>query len=177
MQRKIVLSLPTPVRSGATTRWQRGSPVNNRLDNCRDRRAPLPAMRERVARWQTAAKHFGAVDTLQERRSAFEFHVSAVVVVPAMHILPRVLVIAEDRAARRALRRFLQLDGYDVAVTANEGTGLEPLRTAPVVAVVLDLHGRGNSAARDVFRKIRQFAPRSPSLFWVHCRSQTQFCF
>jgi two-component system, OmpR family, alkaline phosphatase synthesis response regulator PhoP len=87
---------------------------------------------------------------------------SAVVVVAAMHTLPRVLVIAEDRAARTALRRFLQLDGYDVAVTANEAAGLELLRTSPAVAVVLDLHRRANSAARDVFRKIRQVAPEIP---------------
>jgi two-component system, OmpR family, alkaline phosphatase synthesis response regulator PhoP len=87
---------------------------------------------------------------------------SAVVVVPAMHILPRVLVIAEDRAARKALRRLLELDGYDVAVTASEAEGLEMIRIAPPIAVVLDLHRMANSAGRDIFRKIRQFVPETP---------------
>lgn len=79
-----------------------------------------------------------------------------------MHVLPRLLVIAEDRAARRALQRLLGSDGYDVAVTANEAVGLELLRNAPPVAVVLDLHRREKSAGRDVFRKIRQFVPEIP---------------
>jgi two-component system, OmpR family, alkaline phosphatase synthesis response regulator PhoP len=87
---------------------------------------------------------------------------SAVVAEPVMHILPRVLVIAEDRAAQRALQRLLQSDGYDVAVTANEAAGLELLRAAPPVAVVLDLHRGANSAGRDIFRKIRQFVPEIP---------------
>ena len=102
---------------------------------------------------------------------------SEVVAEPAMHILSRVLVIAKDRASRRALRRFLQLDGYDVAVTANEAAGLELFRTAPPIALILDLHRRANRAARNVFSKIRRFAPRSLSLFWSHCQSQTQLCF
>ena len=87
---------------------------------------------------------------------------SVVVAVPAMHVLPPVLVIAEDRAARRALRRFLELDGYDVVVTANEAAGLALLRTAPPVAVLLDLHRRADSTGRDVFWKIRQFAREIP---------------
>jgi len=90
------------------------------------------------------------------------FTSSAGVAVPVMHVLPRLLVIAEDRAARRALQRLLGSDGYDVAVTANEAVGLELLRNAPPVAVVLDLHRREKSAGRDVFRKIRQFVPEIP---------------
>lgn len=89
---------------------------------------------------------------------------SAVVAVSRMHILPRVMVIAEDRAARRALQRLLESDGYDVAVTANEAAGLELLHAAPPVAVVLDLHRRANSAGRDFFPKIRQFVPEVPIL-------------
>jgi DNA-binding response OmpR family regulator len=79
-----------------------------------------------------------------------------------MHVLPRLLVIAEDGAARRALQRRLGSDGYDVAVTANEAVGLELLRNAPPVAVVLDLQRREKSAGREVFRKIRQFVPEIP---------------
>jgi len=90
------------------------------------------------------------------------FTSSAGVAMPVMHVLPRLLVIAEDRAARRALQRLLGSDGYDVAVTANEAVGLELLRNAPPVAVVLDLHRREKSAGRDVFRKIRQFVPEIP---------------
>ena len=90
------------------------------------------------------------------------FTSSAGVAVPVMHVLPRLLVIAEDGAARRALQRLLGSDGYDVAVTANEAVGLELLRNAPPVAVVLDLHRREKSAGRDVFRKIRQFVPEIP---------------
>ena len=81
---------------------------------------------------------------------------------PVMHVLPRLLVIAEDGAARRALQRRLGSDGYDVAVTANEAVGLELLRNAPPVAVVLDLQRREKSAGREVFRKIRQFVPEIP---------------
>ena len=90
------------------------------------------------------------------------FTSSAGVAEPVMHVLPRLLVIAEDRAARRALQRLLGSDGYDVAVTANEAVGLELLRNAPPVAVVLDLHRREKSAGQDVFRKIRQFVPEIP---------------
>ena len=81
---------------------------------------------------------------------------STVVAVPGMHILPRVVVIAEDRSAQRSLQRLLESDGYDVAGAANGAAGLELLRDASPVAVVLDLHRRSSYAGRDVFRKIRQ---------------------
>lgn len=88
------------------------------------------------------------------------FTSSAVVGVPVMHVLSRILAIADDRAARRALQRLPGSDG--VAVTANEAVGFELLRNAPPVAVVLDLHRREKSAGRDIFRKIRQFTPEIP---------------
>ena len=114
------------------------------------------------AREAATRQRFRAVDTLRERRSTLSSMPSAVVAEPAMPILPRVHLVAKDRAARRALQRFLQLAGYDVAVTANEAAKLELLRTAPPVALILDLHRRANRAARDVFRKIRRFAPEIP---------------
>jgi two-component system alkaline phosphatase synthesis response regulator PhoP len=85
-----------------------------------------------------------------------------VVAVPGMHILPRVLVIAEDRSAQRSLQRLLVSDGYDVAGAPNQAAGLELLRDAPPVAVVLDLHRRSSSAAWDVFRKIKQVVCETP---------------
>ena len=87
---------------------------------------------------------------------------NTVVAVPGMHILPRVLVIAEDRAARTALQRLLGSDGYDVAVTANEAVGLELLRDALPVAVVLDLHRRSSNAAGMSFFKIKQVVCEIP---------------
>jgi DNA-binding response OmpR family regulator len=65
---------------------------------------------------------------------------SSVVAVPGMHVLPRVLVIAEDRSAQRSVQRLLESDGYDVAGELNEAAGLELLRDASPVAVVLELH-------------------------------------
>jgi DNA-binding response OmpR family regulator len=87
---------------------------------------------------------------------------SAVVAVPVMHVLPRVLVIAEDRVAQRALQRLLESDGYCVTVTAHDAGGLELLRTAPPVALVLDLHRRASGAGREVFQKVRRFARELP---------------
>jgi CheY-like chemotaxis protein len=88
------------------------------------------------------------LDTLPERRSV----PNTVVAVPGIHILPRVLVIAEGRSAQRSLQRLLVSDGYDVAGAANEAAGLELLRDDSPVAVVLDMHRRSSSAGWDVFR-------------------------
>ena len=88
---------------------------------------------------------------------------STVVAVPGMHILPRVLVIAEDRSAQRSPQRLLESDGYDVAGCGEEAADLELLRDTPLVAVVLDLNRRSSCARR----------ARSQSSYWAPCWSQT----
>jgi hypothetical protein len=101
---------------------------------------------------------------------------NTVVAVPGMHILPRVLVIAEDRFAQRSPQRLIESGGYDVAGAANEAAGLESLRDAPPLqSSWIFIEGR---AVRDgmSFGKSGKASARSQSLYWAPCWSQTQLC-
>ena len=57
--------------------------------------------------------------------------------------IERILLIGEDGASRKILRRPLSLEEYEVEVVPNGVSGLEMLRQKPPSAVMVDLRHPG----------------------------------
>jgi len=75
--------------------------------------------------------------------------------------MERILVVEDDRAVHRALRRLFEPEGYAVDTAFDGQSGLETFRAAQPSAVVLDLRLPG-MPGRDVCREIKTTAPAVP---------------
>ncbi len=73
----------------------------------------------------------------------------------------KILVVEDDRAIQKALRRLFESEGYVVEVTADGKAGLEAFHSSPPSAVVLDLRLTG-VPGNDVCREIKKEAPSLP---------------
>jgi two-component system response regulator MprA len=77
--------------------------------------------------------------------------------------MPRILVVEDDPHLRQALRRALDLDGYDVEEASDGLTGLERIEGAEWDAVVLDMM-MPHLSGLDVCRHLRERGNRTPIL-------------
>jgi DNA-binding response OmpR family regulator len=75
--------------------------------------------------------------------------------------MERILVVEDDRAVHRALKRLFEPEGYAVDTAFDGQSGLETFRSAQPSAVVLDLRLPG-MPGRDVCREIKLSAPAVP---------------
>ena len=75
--------------------------------------------------------------------------------------LGRVLVIEDDPAVQKALRRLFESEGYLVDVYANGLAGLESFQKSVPTAVILDLR-LPKMSGRDVCQQIKAAAPNLP---------------
>jgi len=73
----------------------------------------------------------------------------------------RILVIEDDRAVQKALKRLFEAEGFAVDIAGNGATGLEMFRAAAPSVLVLDLSLPG-TPGQDVCREISQAAPSLP---------------
>ena len=73
----------------------------------------------------------------------------------------KILVIEDDRAVQKALRRLFESEGFTVEVAGNGMEGLELFRAAPPSVLVLDLSLPG-MPGQDVCREVNQAAPSLP---------------
>jgi len=73
----------------------------------------------------------------------------------------RILVIEDDRAIQKALRRLFESEDYSVQVAGDGNAGLESFRAVQPSLVVLDLRLPG-VPGRDVCREIKEHAPHLP---------------
>jgi DNA-binding response OmpR family regulator len=73
----------------------------------------------------------------------------------------RILVIEDDRAVQKALRRLFEGENFTVDVAGNGIEGLEMFRATPPTVVVLDLRLPG-MPGQDVCREISQASPSIP---------------
>jgi DNA-binding response OmpR family regulator len=92
--------------------------------------------------------------------------------IPATHedVLPtdsgtnamdRILVVEDDRAVQKALRRLFEGEGFAVEVKADGKSAVEAFRATNPAAIVLDLRLPALSG-RDVCREIKQQSPNIP---------------
>ena len=82
-----------------------------------------------------------------------------------MEVVPasseRILVIEDDRAVQKALKRLFEGEGFAVDIAGNGAAGLEMFRAAAPSVLVLDLSLPG-TPGQDVCREISQAAPSLP---------------
>ena len=75
--------------------------------------------------------------------------------------MDRILVVEDDRAVQKALRRLFESEGLGVEISSDGRSALEAFRRAAPAAMVLDLRLPGMSG-RDVCREVKQQAPAVP---------------
>ncbi len=73
----------------------------------------------------------------------------------------RILVVEDDQAVQKALRRLFEAEGYGVQVAPDGNTAVEMFRGSAPSAVVLDLRLPGLSG-REVCRELKQHSPAVP---------------
>jgi two-component system response regulator MprA len=77
--------------------------------------------------------------------------------------MPRVLVVDDEPAVRRALERALRLDSYEVALAADGEEALDALAAHPADAVILDI-AMPRLDGLEVCRRMRQGGDKTPVL-------------
>jgi len=75
--------------------------------------------------------------------------------------MERILVVEDDRAVQRALKRLFETEGFAVEISPDGKSALEAFRTTAPAAIVLDLRLPALSG-RDVCREIKQQSPSLP---------------
>ena len=75
--------------------------------------------------------------------------------------MEKILIIEDDRAIQKALKRLFESEGYALEIAATGTAGLEAFRAAAPALVVLDLKLPG-MPGRDVCREIKKEAPSIP---------------
>ena len=75
--------------------------------------------------------------------------------------MDKILVVEDDRAVQKALKRLFESEGYLVDATSDGNAGLGAFRSAPPSAVVLDLRLPG-MPGNEVCREIKNEAPALP---------------
>jgi DNA-binding response OmpR family regulator len=73
----------------------------------------------------------------------------------------KILVIEDDRAVQKALRRLFEAEGFTVEIAGNGAEGLAMFKATPPSVMVLDLSLPG-LPGQDVCREISQSAPSLP---------------
>jgi DNA-binding response OmpR family regulator len=73
----------------------------------------------------------------------------------------RILVVEDDHAVQKALRRLFEAEGYAVQIAPDGNAAVETFKTSAPSAVVLDLRLPGLSG-REVCREFKQNSPAVP---------------
>ncbi|HEY7099976.1 MAG TPA: response regulator transcription factor [Terriglobales bacterium] len=75
--------------------------------------------------------------------------------------MERILVVEDDRAVQKALKRLFESEGFAVEISSDGKSALEAFRSLAPAAIVLDLRLPAMSG-RDVCREIKQQNPTLP---------------
>ena len=75
--------------------------------------------------------------------------------------MERILVVEDDHAVQKALRRLFETEGFEIEISADGQSALEAFRRIAPAAIVLDLR-LPIVSGRDVCREIKQQAPSVP---------------
>jgi two-component system, OmpR family, alkaline phosphatase synthesis response regulator PhoP len=80
---------------------------------------------------------------------------------PGKNTMERILVVEDDHAVQKALKRLFETEGFEIEVSSDGRAALEAFRKATPSAIVLDLR-LPLMSGRDVCREIKQQAPSIP---------------
>jgi|SRR5215471_215941 len=75
--------------------------------------------------------------------------------------MERILIVDDDRAVQRALKRLFESENFEVEITGDGKSALEVFRTAAPTAIILDL-GLPLVSGKDVCREIRRQSSTLP---------------
>ena len=81
--------------------------------------------------------------------------------VPATKPSGRILVVEDDPAVQKALRRLFETEGYVVETQSDGKSAVDSFHAAPPSAVVLDLR-LPRLSGRDVCKEIKAISPTLP---------------
>ena len=79
----------------------------------------------------------------------------------AVKPMERILIVEDDRAVQKALRRLFEAEGFVVDVKGDGKSALESFRATVPSIIVLDLR-LPNMSGRDVCREVKQHMPTLP---------------
>jgi DNA-binding response OmpR family regulator len=82
-------------------------------------------------------------------------------VMAAVKSTDRILIVEDDRAVQKALRRLFEAEGFLVDVKGDGQSALEAFRATAPSAIVLDLR-LPSMSGRDVCREVKQQIPTLP---------------
>src|SRR5438270_12149585 len=80
---------------------------------------------------------------------------------PLSRAANRILVVEDDPAVQKALRRLFETEGYPVETQSDGKSALDSFRTSAPAAIVLDLR-LPKVSGRDVCKEIKSLAPSLP---------------
>jgi len=80
---------------------------------------------------------------------------------PETNSMEKILVVEDDRAVQKALKRLFESEGFMVDVQADGKSALEAFRASAPSAIVLDLR-LPSMSGRDVCREVKQQFPTLP---------------
>jgi DNA-binding response OmpR family regulator len=78
-----------------------------------------------------------------------------------MVTMERILVVEDDHAVQKALRRLFETEGFEIEIVADGRSAIEAFQKTVPTAIVLDLR-LPQMSGRDVCREIKQQAPSIP---------------
>ena len=81
--------------------------------------------------------------------------------VPRTNTMERILVVEDDHAVQKALRRLFETEGFQIEIAADGKSAVESFRKSSPAVVVLDLRLPVMSG-REVCREIKQQSPSLP---------------
>jgi DNA-binding response OmpR family regulator len=87
---------------------------------------------------------------------------------PGANTMERILVVEDDHAVQKALRRLFETEGFEIEISTDGQAALEAFRRAAPAAIVLDLR-LPLVSGRDVCREIKQQAPTVPIIVLSAC--------
>src|SRR5215469_446710 len=80
---------------------------------------------------------------------------------PAPKTSARILVVEDDPAVQKALRRLFETEGYTVETQSDGKSAMDSFQSSPPAAIVLDLR-LPKVSGRDVCKEIKAVAPAIP---------------
>ncbi|HVI79875.1 MAG TPA: response regulator, partial [Candidatus Acidoferrum sp.] len=80
---------------------------------------------------------------------------------PVAKLASRILVVEDDPAVQKALRRLFETEGYAVETQSDGKSAIESFQASAPAAVVLDLR-LPKVSGRDVCKEIKALAPTLP---------------
>ncbi len=81
--------------------------------------------------------------------------------VARVNTMERILVVEDDHAVQKALRRLFETEGFQTEIAADGRSAVESFRKAAPSVIVLDLR-LPEMSGRDVCREIKQLSPSIP---------------